>query len=484
MQKLLLLIAAIMVHLSSYAINGFKIKGTITNNTDSLVYLCNYYGKPGEIYKVDSAKLTKGTTTFNVKKDTAVVGGIYILLFADRSMQFEVLINNGDIIELEFDKSDPFKSAKFKGSPENTDFYAYQNYVQSMQPEFSKVQDFVNKKTKKDSLKADDINKSITEKINVYRSDYTKSKPKTLLTTIFNALKDPEIPEAYNKIADTKTKDSARYRYYKDHYWDSFNFQDDRIIYSPIYDGKIENYYKNLVAPQADSMIKEISTIMNKAKGTKDIWKYSFWWQARYTGMHKVMGVDEAYVWMIENYVMRDLCPWLDDTTKKNYEKDYARISPGLMGKPAAEMILTTIKGAEAKLSNTVFSNDYTIIAFYDPTCHHCQEEIPDMDSTVRSVMKKNKIKIKVFGIENASEEEKWKKMIEKDKLTDDVWVHVYDPKQTNLPTYRSAFNVVSNPTFYVLDAEGKIVGKRVDHTNVAGLFEFLEKKKKDAAKQ
>lgn len=481
MQKLVLFLTVLLSSWAATAKDGFNIKVTIDNNTDSVIYLCNYYGKPQEIYKVDSAKLQNGKTSFTINKTEKITGGIYILLFGSRTMQFEVLLNNGDNIEVYFDKADPFKSAKFVNSPENNDFYTYQNYVQGMQKDFTQVQDLLAKKTKKDTTKANEMNEDITKRINKYRKDYTIAKPKTLLSTVFNALKDPVIPEDILALKDTKMRDSAKYVYYKTHYWDDFNFQDDRIIYTPIYDNKIENYYKNLVSPQPDSLIKEINFIMNKAKGTTDLWKYSFWWQARYTGMHKVMGVDEAYVWMIENYVMRDLCPWLDDTTKKNYEKDFQRISPGIMGKAAPEMVLTSIKGAEAKLSTQVFNNDYTIIAFYDPTCHHCQEEIPAMDSTIRSVVKKSKIKIKIYGIENAQEDEKWHKMIEKDKLSDDIWMHVHDPKMTNLPTYRSAYNVVSNPTFYVLDGEGKIVGKRVDHTNVAGLFEFLEKKKKDA---
>jgi thiol-disulfide isomerase/thioredoxin len=466
---------------NAIARNGFKVKLTIQNNTDTLIYLGNYYGKGGQIYKVDSARLTKGTATAVLKTDSTIAGGIYILLFSDKTGQVEVLVNNGDDIELNFDKTNPIKTAKFKNSPENIDFYIYQNYLMSISDEYNQIQsDLASAKTKEDTTRINERSARLSKKIDTYRDDYCVKKPKSMLAALFNAISEPIIPDYIKNQKDKRVLDSMSYVYYKAHYWDRFNFQDDRIIYTPIYDGKIKAYY-NLVPQQADSTIKEINFIMNKAKGTKDVWRYSFWWQANYAGNSKVMGMDEAYVWMIENYVMRDLCPWLPDSTRKDYEKDYYRISPGLMGKASPEMELVDVYGAPAKLSTTVFNNDYTVIAFYAPTCHHCQEEIPDMDSTIREVLKKHKnIKVKIFGIENEKEDEKWKAMIAKDKLTSDIWIHVHDPEEKNIPLYRSAYNVVSNPTFYLLNNEGKIVGKRVDHTNIAGLFDFLEKKKKE----
>jgi hypothetical protein len=38
---------------------------------------------------------------------------------------------------------------------------------------------------------------------------------------------------------------------------------------------------------------------------------------------------------------------------------------------------------------------------------------------------------------------------------------------------------VYSTPTLYLLDENKVIRGKRIDHTNVLGLIEWLEKKKK-----
>jgi hypothetical protein len=54
----------------------------------------------------------------------------------------------------------------------------------------------------------------------------------------------------------------------------------------------------------------------------------------------------------------------------------------------------------------------------------------------------------------------------------------VHDPlRNTN---FRAFYDVYSTPTIYLLDDKKVIRGKRIDHNNLVGLVEWLEKKKKD----
>lgn len=481
MKKIFLLSSIIFCAFSSFAKDGFKIDVTINDNNDTLVYLCNYYGNGKSVYRIDSCKLKPGTNKHTFTSTKNIKGGIYILLFSDKSLQFEFILNNNDNIGLTFSKNDVVNTAKFVNSPENTDFYEYQKFAVGLNKKGTALQEELAKaKSKKDTLAVEDKQIKLGKEIENYRIAYTEKNPKSFLATLFKALREPAMSDEIMAIKDTRVRDSLRFRTYKDHYWDFFDFKDDRIIYAPIYEAKLEQYYK-MVMQTPDSCIKEADAIMKKAEGTEDIYKYSFWWQTRNFGLSKVMGMDEAYIYMIENYVMRDKCPWLDDSTKENYIKDHSRSKHNTLGKPAPEMVLMNRFDKESKLSTTVFSNDYTIIAFYDPTCHHCQKEIPQMDSVMRIVKKEQKLKIKFYAIQNAVEDVKWRAMIEKEKLTDDLWEHVYDPSKQNLGLYTSTYGVVANPMFFIVDSNGILVGKRLDHSNIGGLFEFLEKKKKEA---
>src|SRR5207245_2045994 len=112
-----------------------------------------------------------------------------------------------------------------------------------------------------------------------------------------NAMELPEIPEGPHYLEDGITKDSTfPYKYYKGHYWDGFNFRDDRLIYTPIYDGKIEEYFTKWIQPVTDSLEKECDYLLEKTRGTKDMFHYTLWWLTNHFETSKVMGMDEVFV--------------------------------------------------------------------------------------------------------------------------------------------------------------------------------------------
>jgi hypothetical protein len=99
---------------------------------------------------------------------------------------------------------------------------------------------------------------------------------------------------------------------------------------------------------------------------------------------------------------------------------------------------------------------------------------MPIFDSLYKAALKKYNVKI--YAVEADGETDKWKKFISENKLGDG-WVHVHDPNHTS--NFRAFYDVYSTPTLYLLDENKVIRGKRIDHTNVLGLIEWLEKKKK-----
>src|SRR5690606_28420294 len=106
----------------------------------------------------------------------------------------------------------------------------------------------------------------LSKELKDYRKNYIEKYPNTLLTNIFNALVVPEVPEGQHLLPDGTEDSSFAYDYYKGHYWDKFNFQDDRLIHTPIYDGRLEEYFEKLVLPIADTFQKEADMLLAKAK--------------------------------------------------------------------------------------------------------------------------------------------------------------------------------------------------------------------------
>lgn len=478
MNKMLLygLFMLMCMNTAVFAREGYRIDIKFKNTQDTMAYLVHYYAKPlPTIYKSDSAKIDKNGRALFDNKDT-IVGGIYMILLSDKKTYFEFLLNNGDNMRIEADAKHLPESLVFKGSDENTRFQQYVNYLSG----FSKKQqaleaEIAQAKTASDTAtvreKAKEYNKELTD----YRRNYANKYPNTLLASIFHALEVPVVPEGKHYLPDGTEDSTFGYRYYKEHYWDGFDFHDDRLIHTPIYDAKLEEYINRLVPPFEDSVMKEADMLLAKTRGRKELFKYTLYWLTRNAESSKIMGMDRVFVYLVENYYMRGDAYWLDNEALNKYYDAAAKKTPNLIGRVAPEIIMQDREGVEHKLSD--FNAKYTLIVFWDPTCGHCIQEVPKIDSLYRAVLKKKGVRI--IGIRTEGPEEGWDDFVAKHHLDD--WLHLYDPEHHS--DYRAKYDVYSTPIIYLLDERKIIRGKRLDHTNIMDVINMIEKKESDKKK-
>ncbi len=455
---------------------GYKIHLKMPDVKDTLVFLAHYYGKQlPTIYKKDSAHFDKNGNAEFYSNDTSFVGGIYMMLLSDHKTYFEFLLNAGDDITITAEVAKLPDGVKFKNSPENDRFKEYVAYLKGYSARQSAIEtEFKASKTKDDTDRVRKKAVAATKELAQYRKDYAKKYPKTLLASIFGAMQVPEVPEGDHFFADGKTKDSTfSYHYYKDHFWDDFNFHDDRLIYTPIYDGKLDEYFTRLVLPWPDSVKHESDMLLKKARGTKDMFKYTLWWVTKNAEGSKVMGMDEAFVYLVENYYMKGDAYWLSSEELGKYIDRAQKIAPNVIGNIAPEIKLPNIitKKEESMMG---IKSKYTLVVFYSPTCGHCQHEMPSLDSLYKEVLKKKGVK--VYTVATEGEETAITDFIKKYNMGD--WTNTWDNEHVG--DWRGKFDVYSTPTIYLLDDKKIIRGKRLDHGNIGQLIDLLEKKEKD----
>lgn len=87
---------------------------------------------------------------------------------------------------------------------------------------------------------------------------------------------------------------------------------------------------------------------------------------------------------------------------------------------------------------------------------------------------------MKIYAVRTDGTIEKWKEVIEKNGFDD--WIHVHDPERKT--RFRSTYDIYSTPVLYLLDDKKIIVGKRMDHSNIAEVIEFVERKKEREASE
>lgn len=474
LQLLILLLFAGAV--SAIAKDGYHIQVKFKGTTDSMVYLAHYYGKPlPTIYKSDSARIDKnGNAVLSSKEKT--LGGIYMLLLSDMKTYFEFLLDNGDDINITADVKKLPEGIVFKNSPVNDHFQGYVSFLKG----FSERQQAMDKELKEaknsvDTTRVKDKMVAASKELISYRRDYIKRNPNSLLASIFGALEIPQVPEGDHFLPDGKKDSLFAYNYYKSHYWDGFNFKDDRLVITPIYDQKLDEYMNKVVVPIEDSVIKESDMLLSRTRGHEELFKYTLWFLTRNAENSKIMGMDRVFVYLVENYYMKGDATWLDNEALGKYYDRAAKIAPNLIGRVAPEIKMVGLDGKEHALSDV--KAKYTVVVFWDPTCGHCVKEIPSLDSMYNAVLKDKGVK--VYAVRTEGEEKVWREFIDKHNLKD--WTNVYDPEHKS--NYRSMYDVYSTPVIYLLDEKKIIRGKRLDHSNVIDVINMIEKKQANNSK-
>jgi len=83
---------------------------------------------------------------------------------------------------------------------------------------------------------------------------------------------------------------------------------------------------------------------------------------------------------------------------------------------------------------------------------------------------------VKVFTVATEGDQKAINDFITKNKLEE--WTNTWDPEHSG--DWRGKYDVYSTPTIYLLNEKKIIKGKRLDHSNTAGLVNMLEKIEKE----
>lgn len=471
MKRTILPLLLLLVSMSAFAKDGYRVQIKLEDTKDTMLFLAHYYGKPlPTIYKSDSARLKNGVFTLESKEK--LNGGIYIILLSDHKTYFEFLLDNGDDMSISVATKKLPDGLTFKNSKNNDDFLKYSAFIK----EYAQKQEALEAKVKNAKNAADsealrkELNTSM-KTLTAYRRDYVKTHPKAVLSTIFNALEMPTIPEGKHYNEDGSVDSMYAYHYYKTHYWDHFDFQDDRIINTPIYDAKLDEYINKEIYPYPDSIEYEAKELLAKTRGTNDLFKYTLSWFANFAQESKIMGMDEVFVWLVENYYMKGDATWLDNETLNKFIDRAMHIAPNVIGNKAPEVKAIDIDKQEHALSEV--KAKYTLLIFWSADCGHCKEEIPKIDSLYKSELKSKGLK--VYAVRTEGDEKRWQDFIKEHKLLD--WINVYDPEHKS--DYVSKYDVYSTPTIYLLDENKIIIGKKLDHSTILDVIKMQERKMK-----
>ncbi len=456
MRRLLLLLISALAITGQTMAQGYQLTVKLKNYHQGKVFLGHYMGK--STFLADSAEIN-ATGTAVIKGKTPLNAGIYLLVLPDKQRYVETLIDKNQQFEVSLDTSDFVNKTVYKNSVDNELFLAYNKFLGSHDEEGKAIQEKLKTaKTAADTAAVQQMQTTLMNSINDYRNKFIKDHPGNILTSIFKAMKEPEVPQR------PAGEDSTfAYRYFKGHYWDNVDLTSERLVRTPILEAKLQKYFTQLVVAMPDSIIADCDDMIARTRKNKEVFKFVLWWLTYNYESSPYMGMDAVFVHLVEKYYVSGQAFWLnEEQLGKIVSRAYA-IAPNLIGQQAAPLELKDTASKPVSLYKT--QAKYTVMVFWDPTCGHCKTEVPRLDSAYNARWKK--LGVKMIGIKTEGSREEWLAFIHQHHLND--WIHASDPESTS--NYRRLYDVYSTPVIYLLDEKKKIVAKRL---GVEQLDQFL----------
>ena len=427
---------------------------------DTKIYLGTNYGN-SKVF-ADSCILNEKSEGVFKSKDK-LTPGIYFLVSPKMSILFDFLVDDLQQFKISADTSD-LKNVLITGSKENEMFKNYSQVVNDLFVELNQIeQNFKTANTEKDSAIFKEAYLVKDKEIKQKRRAYIAENPGSMMSFLLNTMEVPEAPSI--PIVNGKADSLYPYRYVKDHYWDNIVFNDNRLLRTPFFENKLDDYFKNYISREPDSIISEVQYILTVAKTGKEIYPFLLF---KFTNKYispEFMGQDKVFLHIYQNFFAKGDTTLLSEASKKSLRERAYSLMANQLGLPAPILVLNDLNEKRFALHN--MKATYTFIAFWDPTCSHCKVEIPKLDSIYKASWIKHDIKVIAVNT-NAKEMTLWKEFIKDNKL--DQWINAYQTDEDlnkeitegKPTTIRQLYDVFKTPTFYLLDKDKKIVAKNL----------------------
>lgn len=460
MKKLLILIALVAPFFANAQTKpGYAIDFKIAGLKDTTAYLGYYFAD--QAYIRDTAQVN-GKGEFVFKGTRALPQGPYFLVL-NRSRLIDIMVGTNQHFSVETDTAglrNAVGNVRFKNDIDNKLYYenlAHNAQLSQKADPFVKI---VQDSTLTDEAKkkeAREVLKKIGEEAQAYQDKIIQEHPETMTARLFKTTKQVVVPDP-PKRADGSIDSLFQLKYYRQHYFDYLDLSDDALtrISQPIYKNKVNEYLDKLYTQHPDTITQAITKIVSLAKRNPETYKFMLWTLTSKYATPEYMGMDEVFVWLYYTYYASgEMDFWANDKYKKSLKDLAENYCKSLIGKIAPNLMMQDANFQPRSLYD--IKAKYTVLYFYDPHCPTCKKETP----VLVDFYKKNKLKlnVEVFAVNSDTSMADMRKYIKDMGMN---WITVNGPRTYFKVSYHEQYDAQSTPTIYVLDANHKIIAKKL----------------------
>ncbi len=464
---------------------GYEIKIKINGLSDKQVILGHYLSK--SMYPDDTAKLdSKGSGVFKGSK--SMPGGMYLIYLPNTSF-FEVIMGEDQTFGIEVDTTDFIKTLSIKGSEENQVFLDFQKYMIVLRKQADSLTQLT--RTQNDPK----VKEQLAEKLKTINEDritriekINREHPGLFVSAFLNTTVDITVPDP-PKDDKGRVKDSTwQYYYYRNHYFDNFDFTDARLLRTPLYEDKILTYLTKVIPQVTDSLIPQVDYFIEKARSDSNIFRYMLITLFNHYGKSNIMGMDAVQVHIADKYYIRDSW-WSDTKFISDLKERTEKAKPLLIGRvaPDIELMLIPPEHFRSAASDTALRKyphvgvkinlsqikaKYMVLIFWEAECGHCKTIVPELYKIYQKSLRQLDVKIlavsTLFGEDGKA---KWVDFVNQHGLYD--WMNAWNPYSYE---FKLTYDILTTPQIYILDENKKIIAKKVGPEQVEEILLSLNK--------
>lgn len=290
--------------------------------------------------------------------------------------------------------------------------------------------------------------------------------PDAFFTKFKIAGQNPEWPEHRKPNGDLDTMRNLLQ--YRERFWDGVDFNDTRLLNTPVIFNKLKRYIIELTPQQPDSIIKVADPLVQRVLPYPEYFKFMVnWIGLNYeNGKTKVMDGEAVMVFLIDKYVTPENAFWDTPENVAKLRKKVDEMKASLLGRKGPDVRAQDINGQFKSIYE--MTAPLIVVFMYSPDCEHCQEQAPEIQRIYQKWKGKG---VDFYGISVNTTDEEWRKFVKKSGFT---FTNVFDP--TNRAIYGKYF-VDITPELYVLNKDRIIVAKNLVASQLEMIFERELKK-------
>ena len=430
---------------------------------DTVLYVGRHYRD--EVQLLDSTARSKKGYRFEGRRTWE--RGVYAVVRQDRkTVLTDFLVDDSRSFTLAGNAKMEAASVKVKGSAANRlmfEYMAKQQWARHLADSLRKAE------APMDSLAA--VMEAFETRMRIVGKE-------NLYIRLVDLCEPPEVPDS---VAD-------KARYYRVHYWDPFfdsiafyRSNPSAVLYSPQLFNKLNIFFFGMLyRADADTIIGELDRLMARVGDDTALARYVIQFiEPRYYRSTRNIGWDAVWCHIAKEYILKGRCPWMRESELYLARQNHGRISQSIIGAHGQELWMldtTQIDAPEHWQSSHRQSAPYVILWFWDPDCHHCQEQSEELKVLYDSLTAVGNKRFEIYAVGYDSDVEKWKRYV---KVHDFRWVNV-GGTHVNID-YQEAYNVHGAPTMIILNERRDIIMNKV--LPAKSLMAFLDNYEKLSAR-